>query len=117
MIKTVNIIFLIAFLLSALVQYNDPDPWRWLAIYFAAAGMCLLQHFNKLHRYLPLALVIICSLWVLLLVPNILGEVNAQEVIESITMKSKAVEEAREIGGLTLILFWSGVLAYLKYGL
>ena len=34
-----NALFLAAYLLSALVQYNDPDPWAWVAIYLATAAV------------------------------------------------------------------------------
>lgn len=40
------------FLLAVAVQWNDPDPVRWMAIYGAAFGVCLVV---ALSRPLPLA--------------------------------------------------------------
>ena len=39
--RRLHVIFAGIFLLSAAVQLNDPDPWRWVAIYGAAAGVGL----------------------------------------------------------------------------
>ena len=33
MLKFMNIVMFVLFVLSMLVQYNDPDPWIWIAIY------------------------------------------------------------------------------------
>ena len=35
--QLLNGLFLLAYLLSALVQINDPDPAIWIALYLAAA--------------------------------------------------------------------------------
>jgi hypothetical protein len=111
-IAVLNVLFLLAFLLSAAVQYNDPDPLQWAAIYLAAAGMCALQMRNKLPRWLPLALLLTSVAWIGMLLPSIVGQVSLAEVFESITMKTKAVEEAREIGGLILVGLWAAALVY-----
>ena len=31
--RTINTIFCVLMLLFAVVQWNDPDPWRWITIY------------------------------------------------------------------------------------
>ena len=41
--KATNALALAAFLFSVAVQFNDPDPLRWVAVYGAAAIVCLLQ--------------------------------------------------------------------------
>lgn len=102
-----NILFFIAFLLSAAVQYNDPDPLAWMAIYLAAAGMCIAEFANRQPRWLPGLLVAVTLVWIISLLPNIIGKVSWAEVLESISMKSQAVEEAREIGGLSIVLTWA----------
>ena len=40
------------------------------------------------------------------------GQVSLEEVFASISMQTKAVEEAREVGGLFLVALWSGVLSF-----
>ena len=109
-----NTLFLIAYLLSALVQFNDPDALPWIAIYLAGAAMCAAQYRKKQPRWLPPALLGITTVWILFLLPAIIGQVSITEIFESISMKTKAVEEAREIGGLALVTVWAAVLTFRK---
>ena len=110
LLKIFNILFLCAFLLSAAVQYNDPDALLWILIYLAAAGMCLLQLLQRQPRWLPPLLLLICAAWAAILLPNIVGQVSWEEISASLGMRTQAVEEAREIGGLLIVAFWSSVL-------
>jgi len=111
-IKLCNGFFLLVFALSAAVQYNDPDALRWIAVYTAAAALCLAQFLAVLPRWIPAALLAACLVWIALLLPKVVGQVSFSEVFESITMRTRAVEEAREIGGLLLVVVWTAVLAY-----
>ena len=108
--KIFNRVFLIIYVLSAAVQYNDPDALLWASMYLVAAAMCIVQIRKKQPRWLPPALLVISLAWIALLLPSIVTQVSPEEVFASIRMKTKAVEEAREIGGLFLVAFWSGVL-------
>lgn len=107
-----NCVFLVAFGLSAAVQFNDPDALAWIAIYLAAAGMCIAQLRHRPWPWLAPLLLGICLIWVGTLLPDIVGKVSLQEIFDSISMKTRAVEEAREIGGLALVALWSAVLTY-----
>ena len=111
LLKILNLIFLLAFLLAALLQYNDPDPIRWVAIYIAAATLCKLQHFKQITPIFPVLLLIICLAWIGMLVPSLTQGVAWTDILDSLAMKTKAVEEAREIGGLVLVASWSAVIA------
>jgi hypothetical protein len=51
--KIADAIFLLMFVLSVVVQVNDPDPLRWMAIYGAAAVACLLSLTGRLPWWLP----------------------------------------------------------------
>jgi hypothetical protein len=110
-----NLLFLTSFVLSAIVQYNDPDALIWIAIYVAAAGMCLAQHLNHQPRWLPPLLLVICLIWIAWLLPSIIGQVSLAEVVESISMQTRAVEEAREIGGLAIVAFWAICITIRQY--
>ena len=112
-INVLNTLFLLAYLLSAAVQYNDPDASPWIAIYLAAAVMCVAQYRRKLPRWLPLPLLFTSLVWIGALVPGIAGQVSFTEILESISMQTRAVEEAREIGGLAFIALWAAVLLHL----
>jgi hypothetical protein len=111
MLRLLNIVFLIAFLLSTLVQYNDPDSALWMTIYLSAALMCMAQHRQKLPAFVPMVFALISIIWIGLLLPSFINIVSWAEIVESISMKTEAVEEAREVGGLALVLLWSVVLA------
>jgi Transmembrane family 220, helix len=110
MMSIFNSLFLLAFLMSAAAQYNDPDALAWIAIYLAASWMCLVQFRKRQPRWLPPTLLAICLIWIGTLLPNIVGQVSLQEIMASISMKTKAVEEAREIGGLTIVATWAAIL-------
>jgi hypothetical protein len=108
--KIVNGLFLLAYLLSAAVQYNDPDALPWALIYLAGAAMCVDQFLHRRFNWLAPALIAVCLCWVLWLLPSIVGQVSLQEIFDSISMKTRAVEEAREIGGLALVLLWAAIV-------
>ena len=40
--KIFNITFCILFVISAALQYNDPDPWLWIPLYLYGALLCWL---------------------------------------------------------------------------
>ena len=105
-----NSLFLLAYLASALVQYNDPDPWSWICIYLAATGMCIAWFRKRLPQWYPTTLLVISLIWIGTLLPSVVGKVSTADIVESISMKSRSIEEAREIGGLILIAIWSAVL-------
>ena len=107
-----NSLFLLAYVASVLVQFNDPDPWAWIAIYLAAAGMCIAWFRNRLPRWYPTGLMVISLLWIGSLLPAVAGKVSLADIVESISMKTRTVEEAREIGGLALVAIWSAVLMH-----
>lgn len=105
-----NTAFLIIYILSAAVQYNDPDPIRWMLVYLAAAVMCIQQLRGQRQRLLPLLLLVVSLLWMGSLLPSFVGQTTPAEIFASITMQTRAVEEAREFGGLLLVALWAGVL-------
>lgn len=110
LVKILNRIFLLAFLLSAAVQFNDPDLFYWMAIYLAAALLCVRQLFKPVPVKFSAALLLISLIWIALLLPNVMNAVSWADIFDSLTMKTTAVEEVREIGGLVLIAIWSGIL-------
>ena len=110
MFTVLNTLFLLAYLLSAMVQYNDPDPLAWIAIYLAAAGMCIVRFCKRLPKWLPALLTALSLVWIGILLPDIVGQVSLAEIAESVSMRTRAVEEGREIGGLLLVAIWAATL-------
>ena len=109
--KVANVVFLVIFLLCVAVQWNDPDPVRWMSIYGAAAICCLLFALRKLPFYFSAATALIALVWSLFLLPDVWGKpIPVREVFSLIHMISAGVEEVREIGGLLLVFGWMIVL-------
>ena len=100
------------FVLSAAVQWNDPDPVRWVAFY----GFAALTAFAALvrARLLPVLEVLLAVLAFgvgLAFVPA-LGDARI-EAVTSIQMKSAEDEEVRELGGAAIVLgFATGLLIH-----
>lgn len=47
-LKILALLFTVLFVVSAVLQYNDPDPYLWYAIYGGAAIVSLLYFFDRL---------------------------------------------------------------------
>jgi len=110
-----NVVFMIALILSVAVQYNDPDPLLWMVIYGAGGGCCIFFMLNKLHWALPAFIFTGSVFGAGMLLPEVLnGDVSFVDVFKDITMKSKGVEYGREFGGLLIQGTWMGVLTVVK---
>ena len=99
------------FLFAAAVQYNDPDPLRWMAIYGLAALACALSLLRRLRRLVPVLVGLGAGAWAGALAPGVIGRVSVGELFQSYGMMSETVEEAREMGGLLIVAVWMGLLA------
>lgn len=102
------------FFAAAALQYNDPDPVRWMALYGSGAVICVLALFGHAPRRLAGALALIALAWAVTLAPRVVGHVRPAEMFSSVSMMmSPAVEEAREMTGLLLV---AGTMALLILG-
>jgi hypothetical protein len=102
---------LVLFLFAVAVQYNDPDPIRWMAIYGLAALACGLALVGRLPRSAPVLIGLAALAWGATIMPGVVGRVSLGDLFESYAMKSEPVEEAREMGGLLIVVAWMAVLA------
>lgn len=108
--KLLNYLFLALFVASVIVQYNDPDPWVWMAIYGLAAVACLVAIKQPAQWRLSVVLLLGTLLWAATIAPRVLGRVAFGELFEAWEMKDLRVEEAREFGGLLIVAAWMLVL-------
>ncbi|MGI8784119.1 MAG: transmembrane 220 family protein [Acidobacteriota bacterium] len=106
-----NILMTICFLLSAAVQYNDPDPIGWGLIYGAAALACMAALAGRLHWIVPAVIAAAALVWALTILPRVTLQ-SLGGMFESIDMISYGVEEAREAVGLLIVAGWMTVLAW-----
>jgi len=107
-----NVFFIVVYLLSAAVQYNDPDALAWIALYLAAAactGMSLDAILPPTVARILAAIALLCALW---LIPEFYGKVSTPELLDALTMRTQHVEVAREAGGALLVAVWMCVLGF-----
>ena len=112
--KIANITFIILFLFAAAVQYNDPDPIQWIAIYTLAAIASILFLVRKQNRIFPAIVGGIALLWAILLILQLFGTsmpIVWGDVFGRADMKTEAVELTREIFGLLIVTGWMSWLA------
>jgi hypothetical protein len=99
------------FLFSVAVQYNDPDPVRWMAIYGAAAVACLWRSAAaRVPRWLPSVVAVTAVLWAAVSA-RLVDPAALPHMFDSFEMHSLAVEEARETSGLLIVTAWMLVVA------
>jgi hypothetical protein len=100
------------FAFAALLQYNDPDPFRWVAVYGAACAVSLaVAARGAVHRVWPLAVGAIALTWGLVLLARASGVDVFTSMFDAWEMRSVPIEEAREASGLLIVAVWMGFLA------
>lgn len=90
------------FLISCIVQYNDPDPGIWLIAYGLAAVATALPLAGR-HTLLPLVLGLAYFGWAMFNMPHVAPGTWLQN------------EEARESGGLMVCAIWMAILTAAWY--
>ncbi len=94
--KSLGSIFAILFLITAGLQYNDPDAFLWIAIYLTATLVTLGYVFNKVPFFIPAIAGVLGIIGFFYLMP---------EKFEGFTIGKgdiKNIEEAREACGLLI---------------
>src|SRR5262245_7830346 len=105
--RIANYIMIPLFLMCVVVQYNDPDPIRWMAIYGAAMICCILFAMHKLPKWLPLTVAGVALIWALTIPPSFWNkQIPMGEVFSMIHMIHPGVEEVREMLGLLIVAGW-----------
>ena len=98
------------FVFAAVLQYNDPDPLRWMALYLSAAGASLLFVVGRLRWYVPALVGLIAVAWAGTLVSHVWGHVGFSELFAAWEMANPIVEEGREMYGLLIAACWMALL-------
>ncbi len=107
--RVASAVFCAVFLLSAAVQWNDPDPLVWIAGYLLAAGLSLAACFGRIPFVVNAVAATGFALWCLSLAGTIPGAPS--EAFTSFEMQARAHEEPREAVGLAICALWTGFLA------
>ncbi len=107
--RVVDGLFGAAFLLSAVVQYNDPDPLRWIAMYLLAVVAAAWPPGSRLALGLTATAGIVATVWCLFVLPEAMAVTGMGDVVAAMSPDRPRTEAARELGGLLLVVVWSVV--------
>ncbi|WP_194775396.1 transmembrane 220 family protein [Pararhodonellum marinum] len=110
------IFWILAFLLFAYWQINDPDPEIWVSVYLVAAIFSYLA-VRGIHPILPLSVCILaCLIGAIYFFPDSVPEWVGYELEnKDLTMKTQESEEARETFGLLVVAMVMGYSAFLGF--
>lgn len=97
---------------AAVVQYNDPDPYAWLVLYLAAAGVSFAALWFPDSWKIPAVVAVGAFVWAATLVPTV-TQTSFPDLFQSWEMMSREMEEGREFLGLLSVASWTTYLAHL----
>jgi general stress protein CsbA len=108
--KALNWFFVILFVLSAALQYNDPDPYIWIPLYLYGAFLCYRATQKFYNRSLYIIGLVVYSLYAVYLfldkngVLSWANEHDAENIVQSMKATKPWIEETREFFGLLLLI-------------
>jgi hypothetical protein len=108
--KVFNILFCILFLISAGLQYNDPDPYIWIPIYLYGAILCWLAFRNQFYPKAYLFGIVIFAgyaLYFFFTENGVLDWIqihNAENIAASMKASTPWIEDTREFFGLVILI-------------
>jgi hypothetical protein len=99
------------FLLAVAVQWNDPDPVRWMAIYGAAFAVALVVALRgRIDMTMPILVGLVALLWSLMTLTGV-PAASYRHMFDAWEMRSEPIEAAREATGLLIVAAWMFVVA------
>jgi hypothetical protein len=108
--KAFNIVFIVLFIISAALQYNDPDWYLWIPIYLYGALICYQAVKKKLDPVLYFIGFLVYGAYALYLFFDKTGVLswvvqhNAENIVQSMKATKPWIEETREFGGLFILI-------------
>lgn len=105
-----HLVFAALFVVSAGLQYNDPDPVGWALLYLAAAALAVGAFRGLPLRVPAVALMAVCAVWMVMLAPGMGAFIERGDLaLLGATMQAgdPVIEEAREFLGLAIVLLYS----------
>ena len=112
MLRALNAVMAALFAVAAVLQWNDPDPARWMAVYGAACVVSLMAARGRPPRAAVAAtLAGIAIAWAAAIGVRVGGGDSYRHMFDAWEMKTPAIELAREATGLLLVAGWMLVVA------
>jgi hypothetical protein len=108
--KIFNILFAILFLISAVLQYNDPDPYLWIPIYLYGVIICWQAFHNKYYPVACIFGIVVFTAYAVYLfftedgVLDWIQEHNAENIAGTMKASTPWIEDTREFFGLVILI-------------
>ena len=108
--KIFNIIFCVLFLVSAALQYNDPDPYLWIPIYMYGVVYCWLAFKEEYHPVAYLvgsAILLVYAGYEFFSEDGVLdwfNKHNAEGIAHTMKAEKPWIESTREFFGLLILI-------------
>jgi hypothetical protein len=109
--KVFNLVFCVLFIISAGLQYNDPDPYIWIPLYLYGAALCWLAFRNKFYPKLYLAGIVFYAIYAAYLffsedgMLDWIQEHKAENIAQEMKATKPWIEATREVFGLLILIF------------
>ena len=108
--KIFNLVFCILFIVSAGLQYNDPDPYLWIPLYMYSAVLCWLAFKQKYYPTLYLlgiAVYVIYAAYLFFVDDGMLDwmmEHQGENIAQEMKATKPWIEATREVFGLMIMV-------------
>lgn len=107
----INGLVSLLFVVSAVLQWNDPDPFGWIAIYLAGALACWVPRLHPRGWLVTLGVAAVAIGWAIWLSP-ILAEMRFDDLMDKMKAETPRIERSREFLGLAIVALWMLVVAW-----
>lgn len=105
-----NLGMLVLLAAAAALQYNDPDPLQWVAIYGLAAIACGLCAASRPPWAFSASVGAAALVWAASFAPRVLGAASPGDLVQSMKADTPQIEESREALGLLIVAGWMAAL-------
>lgn len=111
LMKGMNIFFILLFVGSAALQYNDPDPIKWMLIYLLGAFICWQALRGKEMKWFSIVCIVVYAVYAVYLFIEENGVLawyrlhNSENLVQSMKATKPWIEETREFLGLLILIF------------
>jgi hypothetical protein len=96
---------------AAVLNVNDPDPIRWVAVYGTASAVSIVAAVTGGVPAAAAAAVFVVALgWALVLAARVPKAEIYTHMFDAWKMTSPAIEEAREACGLFIVAAWMAIV-------
>ncbi len=108
--KIFNLLFCILFMISAGLQYNDPDPYVWIPIYLYGVILCWLAFRNRFYPKAYMVGIVLYSAYALYFfftengVLDWIQKHNAENIAATMKASTPWIEDTREFFGLLILV-------------